>query len=69
MKQAIARVFIGGGRRYLTLRAACIAEARARVKAHLVRKHGHIDHDIPWPHALQARVAQLLEHHHRRTTP
>ena len=34
MKIGIARIYYGGGRRYLTLRGACQAEAKARVKAH-----------------------------------
>lgn len=40
MKIGIARIYYGGGRRYLTLRGACQAEAKARVKAHYRKRNG-----------------------------
>lgn len=68
MKVGIARVFYGGGRRWLTLRAACNAEAKARLKARARRKSGYFSQD-DWNPRLVARYARLLEREHRRTTP
>lgn len=71
MKIGIARIYYGGGRRYLTLRGACQAEAKARVKAHYRKRNGgyFLDDGDEYPAALIARVARLLEQEHRRTTP
>lgn len=70
MKIAIARVFIGGGRRYLTLKGACKADAKARVKAHFKKRQGYfLDDGDEYPHALITRVARLLERQHKRMTP
>lgn len=71
MKIGIAKIYYGGGRRYFTLRAACLNEAKARVKAHFRRRNGgyFLDEGDEYPQALINRVARLLERAHRRTTP
>jgi hypothetical protein len=71
MKIGIAKIYYGGGRRYFTLRAACLNEAKARVKAHFRRRNGgyFLDDGDKYPGELIARVARLLERHHRTTTP
>ena len=70
MMIGIARIYYGGGRRWLTLRAACKAESKARIKARAIQRRGFfLDDGDKYPHALVARYARLLEREHRRTTP
>lgn len=70
MKVGIARIFYGGGRRYLTLKAACLNEAKARVKAAYRKRQGYfLDDGDEYPARLINRVARMLESAHRRTTP
>lgn len=70
MKIGIARIYHGGGRRWLTLKAACKAEAKALIKARAIKRKGFfLDEGDEYPHALVARVARLLERQHRRITP
>lgn len=67
MKIAIARVFIGGGRRYFTLRAACHAHARQAIKRRLRLEDWESGDD--WPAERISRLARRLEREHKRTTP
>lgn len=67
MKIGITKVYYGGGRRWLTLKAACNAEAKARLKERARRRNGYRADD--WNQRLVARFAQALERQHRRTTP
>lgn len=70
MKIGLARIYYGGGRRYFTLKAACRAEAKARIKARAINRLGFfLDEGDEYPTALVDRVARLLEREHRRTTP
>lgn len=71
MKIGTARVYYGGGRRYFTLRAACLNEAKAIVKAHYRKRNGgyFLDDGDEYPGALIARVAQILERQHKKETP
>ncbi|WP_157667772.1 hypothetical protein [Comamonas serinivorans] len=70
MKIGIARIYYGGGRRFFTLKAACRAEAKARIKARAIKRLGFfLDDGDEYPTAFIARVARLLERAHRRTTP
>lgn len=66
MKIGIARIYYGGGRRWLTLKAACKAESKARA---IQRRGFFLDDGDKYPHAMVARYARLLEREHRRTTP
>lgn len=68
MKISIARVFHGGGRRFLTLKAACNKEALSRVMGHMVKRDGYYEPENYNP-ALVARVARLMEREHKRITP
>lgn len=70
MKIGIARIYYGGGRRYFTLKAACRAEAKARVKERFRLQQGYfLDEGDEYPHRLINRYARLLEREHRRVTP
>ena len=66
MKISIARVYIGGGRRYFTLKAACRAEARQRIRD---RYDSHGAPLSDYGKRLINRYARLLEREHRRITP
>ncbi len=68
MKIGITKVYYGGGRRWLTLKAACNAEAKTRLKERAQRRNGYYRTD-DWNQRLVARFAQALERQHRRTTP
>lgn len=68
MKIGITKIYYGGGRRWLTLKAACNAEAKARLKERARRRNGYYSND-DWNPRLVARFAQALERQHRRTTP
>jgi len=65
MKIKLDRVFIGGGRRHITLPAACRAEASARVR----KAYGGPMDRSAYGKRLINRYARLLEREHRRTTP
>lgn len=64
MKVTTAQVYTGGGRRFLTLRAACHAEARAQVKKR--RDEQGYGRGDEWPIALVARFARMLMRQHRQ---
>ena len=51
-----------------TLKAACNAEAKTRLKERARRRNGYYSND-DWNPRLVARFAQALERQHRRTTP
>jgi len=59
-----ATVYRGGGRRYLTLAAACRAEARAKVKQRLTGMGEEWDDD--WCHPRIDRLARLYRAAFRR---
>lgn len=67
MKIGIARIYYGGGRRWLTLRAACRAHARAVIE--IRRRSEGYDRGENWPAERVERLARRLEREHRRTTP
>ena len=68
MKIGITKVYYGGGRRWLILKAACNAEAKTRLKERARRRNGYYRTD-DWNQRLVARFAQALERQHRKTTP
>ena len=69
MKISIAKMYHGGGRRWLTLHAACNAEAKALLKKHSQIKHGYYDSNEHWNQRIVDRVARMLKNKHRRETP
>lgn len=69
MKIGLAKVYYGGNRRWFTLDAACNAEARARLRAHFIRKKGEYVYEEDGNERLVKRVARLLKRDHKRGIP
>jgi hypothetical protein len=64
-----ATVFVGNGRRYLTLEAACAAEARRTIREWCSiqgEDYGSLDSD--WYHTRVRRLAGLYKARFRRLT-
>lgn len=67
--QSTATVYHGGGRRFLTPRAACNAQAKMLMIEHVERKNGFFDPVSDWNQRLIDRVARLLLRQFRLKLP